>query len=180
MGGARRGECQEQGSRGGVAVPISLQGARRGVKSWLEDGKRGRIGGVDPGNTPGCQSRSCLPCSVTMSAGAGASRLEKPGFCLLIWLMKNAAAPCRRHGIGFSSEFSGLVPGEGRIHPQPAPCEGRDGGSWVSPAHPWPTSLSHSSSPSSPSPHSPARAPGVTQGMFPLFSQAVLLKEPHK
>ena len=31
--------------------------------------------------------------------------------------MKNAAARCLVHGIGFSSEFSGLVPGEGQIRP---------------------------------------------------------------
>lgn len=82
LGGARQGDCQEQGSSGiyEQSAPVSLSpplsrepgvatAAAAGVKSWLEAGKSGRIRLVDPGNMMGCQSCSSLICLVTMSGG---------------------------------------------------------------------------------------------------------------
>lgn len=119
--------------RAGVAVPTALQGARRGHRSrrWCEK----LAGGWEARPDPVRGSRehdglSELLLACVLSDHERQGRLFPPGkalFCLLIWLMKNADARCRVHGIGFTSEFSGLVPGEGRIHPQSAPCEGTDG-----------------------------------------------------
>lgn len=119
--------------RAGVAVPTALQGARRGHRSrcWCEK----LAGGWEARPDPARGSRehdglSELLLACVLSDHERQGRLFPPGkalFCLLIWLMKNADARCHVHGIGFSSEFSGLVPGEGRIRPQPAPCEGTEG-----------------------------------------------------
>lgn len=77
--------CQEHGEPVSLSPALSREpgvatAAAAGVKSWLEAGERGRIRLGAAGNTMGCQSRSCLFCLVTMSGGAGSSRLEKPCF----------------------------------------------------------------------------------------------------
>lgn len=117
----------------GVSGPTASPGDVAGVKSWLEAGEQGWILSVDHRNMMACQICSSLICLVTVTGSGSQTQpqlspcLEKPCFVCIIWLMKNAATHCLVHGIGFSSVFSGLVPGEGQIHPQPALCKGTGG-----------------------------------------------------
>lgn len=88
-----------------------------GVKICLEAGERGRILSARGRDAMGCQVCSSLLCLLTVTGGGRGwapchpvrSRL---GLFAALRLMKNAAAHRLVHGIGFSSEFAGLVPGE--------------------------------------------------------------------
>lgn len=122
------GSAASLGSPAWPPLPVA------GVKSWLEAGEQGQILSVDRGNMMACQICSSLICLVTVTSSSSRTwaKLYPPVWKRLvlfavICLMKNAAAHCLVHGIGFSSEFSGLAPGEGQIRPLPAPCEGTGG-----------------------------------------------------
>lgn len=67
----------------------------------------------------GCQLCSVLVCLVTVTGSGWTQAPFRPVWRRLvlfavIWLMKNAATRCLVHGIGFSSEFVGWVPGGAR------------------------------------------------------------------
>lgn len=119
-----------QAQRAGVAVPSPLQGAQRGHRCRCGCEKLAGGWEVRPDPPRGSREHDGLSEALLAHLLSDHERrgrlfpLGKALFCLLIWLMKNAAASGRVHGIDFSSEFSGLVPGEGGIRPL---CEGRGG-----------------------------------------------------
>lgn len=88
-----------------------------GVKICLEAGERGRILLARGRDTMCCQLCSSLLCLVTVTGGGRGRAPRRPvrsrlGLFAALGLMKNAAPHRLIHGIGFSSKFTGLVPGE--------------------------------------------------------------------
>lgn len=162
--------------RTGVTVPTPLLGPRRGhrCRCWCEKLAGGWEVRLDPAR--GSQEHDGLSEPLPAQLRSDHERrgrllpLGKAWFCLLIWLMKNAAAPCRVQGIGFSSEFSALVPGEGRIHPQF--CVKGQG------ECPETRALSHITSPSLSLYHSPVSYPCLTSYPCPTSLSHIPVSHP--